>query len=314
VIPRKSLLVVLLCAALLPAHAEDAAAPLGKQRAAGSKLVWDMKDSVHRALGQLRSATLRNPFETTVGNTKVYSRVYFSCEKAGKTFSMELTNGTSLGDPTGLKPANEPRLFCSRPIQPFDEKLVQEELLAHWETGKAGESLTWGLRPFPLRECVSIRVIQDVALPEGSAQKSAKVEFDVFPYSREFDSVFAACGEASAYAAAGTPTAPAIVAAAAPPKPAPPPVAAKPVAVPTPAPAPPPTAVPANSTWQMARTPVTRKTNVRAGPTLQSAIVAELHPGSVVMVQKTGTEWWKARPSSGTQFDGYIREDRLVFK
>ena len=309
---KKSSLVVLLCAALLPAHAEEPSAALGKQRAASSKLTWDTKDSIHRALGQLRSAVLRNPFETTAGNAKVYSRVYFSCEKAGKTFSIELTNGTSLSDPTGLKPGSEPRLFCSRPIQPFDEKLVQEELLAHWEVGKNGEYLSWGLRPFPLRECVSIRVIQELALPEGSAQKSAKVEFDLFPYSRELDSIFASCGEESAYAdspkppavAVATPPAPAF----APARPVPPPTASLKPAAPATAP------VAADAGWQRARTPVNGKTNVRAGPTLQSAIVAELHPGSVVMVQKTGTEWWKARPSSGTQFEGYIREDRLVFK
>jgi hypothetical protein len=296
-----------LCVAGLPAHSEDPAAPLGKQRAAGSRLAWDMKDSVHRALGQLRSATLRNPFETPVGSSKVYSRVYFSCEKGGKTFSMELTNGTSLADPTGLKPNNEPRLFCSRPIQPFDDKLVQEELLAHWETGKAGESLTWGLRPFPLRECVSIRVMQEVALPDGWAQKSAKVEFDLFPYSRELDSVFAACGEESAYAA-DTPAPPAVVA-----KVAAPPPAAK-AAAPAPAPARAPAPTTADATWQRVRTPFTGKTNVRAGPTLQSAIVIELHPGSVVMVQKTDSEWYKAKPSSGAAFEGYIRQDRLVFK
>ncbi len=64
----------------------------------------------------------------------------------------------------------------------------------------------------------------------------------------------------------------------------------------------------------MARATPTGKTNVRAGPTLQSAIVLELHPGSVVMVQNTGTEWWKARQSSGAPWEGYIRQDRLVFK
>jgi hypothetical protein len=330
---RPAILLLPLCVAVLPVHAQlDPAAALGKQRAASSRHSWDMKDSVHRALGQLRSATLRNPLETTVGSSKIYTRVYFSCEKAGKTFSMELTNGASASDPTGFKPGNEPRLYCSRPIQPFDEKLVQEELLAHWETGKAGESLTWGLRPFPLRECVSIRVVQEITLPDGWAQKNAKVEFDLMPYSREIDSVFAACGEQSAYAPE-TPAPPPVAAATTAPlaalKFAPPPAAAaKPVApaaapklaaTPPPAPAPPPAAPTAPTeqaagTWQRARTSFTGKTNVRGGPTLQSPIIKELHPGSVVMVQKADNDWWKARPSSGPAFDGYIREDRLVFK
>jgi uncharacterized protein YgiM (DUF1202 family) len=64
----------------------------------------------------------------------------------------------------------------------------------------------------------------------------------------------------------------------------------------------------------MARSTPAGKSNVRAGPTLQSDVVIELHPGSVVMVQRTGTDWWKARPSSGVPWEGYIRQDRLVFK
>jgi hypothetical protein len=32
------------------------------------------------------------------------------------------------------------------------------------------------------------------------------------------------------------------------------------------------------------------------------------------MIQSTGTEWYRARPSRGNAFDGYIREDRLVIK
>jgi uncharacterized protein YgiM (DUF1202 family) len=66
--------------------------------------------------------------------------------------------------------------------------------------------------------------------------------------------------------------------------------------------------------WRSARTTSRGKTNVRAGPTLQSATVAELDPGAVVLVQRTGNEWWRARPAAGAAFDGYIRQDRLVFK
>jgi hypothetical protein len=64
----------------------------------------------------------------------------------------------------------------------------------------------------------------------------------------------------------------------------------------------------------MARSTPAGKSNVRAGPTLQSGVVIELHPGSVILVQRTGTEWWKAKPSSGAPWEGYIRQDRLVFK
>ena len=56
------------------------------------------------------------------------------------------------------------------------------------------------------------------------------------------------------------------------------------------------------------------KTNVRAGPTLNSAIVAHFDPGAIVLVQRADSEWWRARPSKGMAFEGYIRQDRLVFK
>jgi uncharacterized protein YgiM (DUF1202 family) len=58
----------------------------------------------------------------------------------------------------------------------------------------------------------------------------------------------------------------------------------------------------------------TGKTNVRAGPSLQTPIVSELFPGSVVMIQGAGNEWYRVRPSRGNAFEGYIRQDRLVIK
>lgn len=66
--------------------------------------------------------------------------------------------------------------------------------------------------------------------------------------------------------------------------------------------------------WQTARVLPSGRTNVRAGPSLQSAIVVELDPGAIVLVQKTASEWWRAKPSAGAAYDGYIRQDRLVFK
>ena len=60
------------------------------------------------------------------------------------------------------------------PIQPWDEKLVQEELLANWEVSGIGDALARGFRAFPLRECVSIGVVQEVALPQGWARKMCR--------------------------------------------------------------------------------------------------------------------------------------------
>ena len=319
-------LVLLLTA--LPLQALEPAANLGKQRAVASKLEWELKEAGHPALGNIRFAYLKTPVETAVGNAKIFSRVYFSCEKASKRFAIELTNGAAPDDPGGMKPANEPRLYCNRPIQPWDEKLVQEEILLHWDISKIGDALTRGIRPFPLRECVSLRVLQDLTLPSGWSQKTAKVEFELYPYSKDFDAIFATCGEQSAYAPAEPPQQVAAAKApppvtmpppATPPPPAPAPriVAPRiePPRIPAPAkPSPPPPPAATDLSWQMARVPTTGKTNVRAGPNLASAIVVQLDPGAVVLVQKTGTDWWRAKSTSGSGFAGFIREDRLVFR
>lgn len=314
--------------AVQPVHAELPAAPLGKQRAASSRLEWEIRDAGHPILGNIRFAFLKTPVETPVGKEKVFSRAYFSCQKGGR-FAIELSNAISPDDPKGLRPRTDPRLYCNRPIQPWDEKLVQEELLARWDVNEIGDALAQGFRPFPLRECVSIRVIQEVVLPPGWAQRSAKVEFDLLPYNRELDSIFATCGEVSAYApvapapppAAAVPTpAPAPVASAPPPRPAPPPApiaSAAPIKPPAVAPAPAPPPKPATETsapWQTVRVLASGKTNVRGGPRLESAVVTELAPGATVLVQRTGTEWWRARSSSGPPFEGYIRQDRLVLQ
>jgi SH3-like domain-containing protein len=57
-------------------------------------------------------------------------------------------------------------------------------------------------------------------------------------------------------------------------------------------------------------------TNLRAAPTLQSAIVVQLFPGAVVQVQHASADWWRARTKTpqGKLVEGYIREDRLNFK
>jgi hypothetical protein len=55
------------------------------------------------------------------------------------------------------------------------------------------------------------------------------------------------------------------------------------------------------------------RTNVRVRPDLSSPVVVQLDPGALVLVQKTPTEWWRAKPRGGAGFSGYIREDRLNF-
>jgi hypothetical protein len=300
------------------ASAQDsAAAALGRQRAAASTIEWEVREAGHPALGNIRFGYVKRSIETRVGNTPVFTRAYLSCQKDKRSFAIELTNSLGPADPGGLKPATDPRLHCHRPE---GGKLLKEEILASWEVNpKLGDVLARGLRGFPLRECVAITVQQEVVMPEGSAQKTGRIEFELLPYDRELDSVFATCGERSAYAPAAPPVTTAAASAqpkaGAPQKPAP--QAAQPRAAPAPvaaAAAPAPQAAAAAGDWREARTLPTGKTNVRAGPALQTAVVAELFPGSVVMVQATGNEWYRARPSRGNAFEGYIRQDRLVFK
>jgi hypothetical protein len=287
----------------VPSSAQESqAAALGRQRAATSTVEWEVREAGHPSLGNIRFGYVKKSIETRVGNTSVFTRAYLSCQKDKRSFAIEISNSLGPADPGGLKPATDPRLYCHRPE---GGKLLKEEILASWEVNpKLGDVLARGLRGFPLRECAAITVQQEVLMPEGSPQKTARIEFDVLPYDRELDSVFATCGERSAYG----PAPPPVTAAAA---------SAQPKAAPqraAPQPAQARAAPPATGGWREARTLPTGKTNVRAGPALQTPVVAELHPGSVVMVQGTGTEWYRARPNRGNAFEGYIRQDRLVFK
>ena len=292
------------CIAAAPLHAQDKTVAAGTQRAAASRIEWEVREAGHPTLGNIRFAVVKNPVQTQVGNAKVYSRAYLSCQKSSGKLALELSNTTAANDPGGLRPAAMPRLVCNRLEA---GKLVQEDLLANWEVSDIGDALTRGFRPFPLRECVAIGVEQEVELPKGFAQERAHIEFEIAPYNRELDSVFVACGEVSAYA----PSAPAIAAAA----PVRAPAAAPAIrAAPAPSVATPVPAQDAGSAWQTARTIASGRTNVRSGPTLQSPIVIALYPGDVILVQKTGDEWWRAKPRTGTGFEGYIRQDRLVFK
>ncbi len=284
------------------AHGQDAAAVLGKQRAAGSALEWEIRESGHPALGNIRYAYIKRPVETRVGNSTVYSRAYLSCQRATNRLALELSNAIAPADPAGLQPAADPRLVCNRPTGPGNAPVAKEELLAVWEVNeRLGDALTRGLRAFPLRECAAIGVVQEVVLPSGWAAKTARVEFELLPYSRVLDAIFVTCGEQSAYAPA--PPAPAVAAALAPAAtPAPPRPA-------TPKPEP-------DSQWRQARVVPTGMTNLRAGPTLQSAVVVQLFPGAVVQVQRTANDWWRvrARTPKGQVVNGYVREDRLVLK
>jgi len=289
-------------AALGVARAEDLVETIGKQRAAKSALAWDIREAGHPVLGPVRFAHLKTPVTTAVGGNKVFSNIYLSCETNARKIAIELANSTAPDDPSGLKPHALPRLVCNDLAAPNDARIVQDDITAHWEVNTIGDTLARGLSPFALRECVSISIIQDVVLPKGWAKPDQPIEFEIAPYTRELDAIFATCGEKAIYAQAPAPVAPAAAKRA---EPAP---AAEPAA---PAPA------EHERGWRQARATSRGKTNVRAKPSVDAAVVIEIDPGDVILVQRSSTAlWWRAksRPNARQTFEGYVRQDRLVFR
>jgi len=283
-----------------PALGEDPAAAVGKQRAAASRLAWDIHDGNHPTLGSVRFALMKTPVTTAAGSGKVYSNVYVSCEKNARTIAIELTNQVAPDDPGGLRPARMPRLVCKKPAA--GGAMAQELIDATWQTNPLGDAMARGFKPSALRACASIGIVEEVALPSGWGRASAPVEFEITPYARELDTIFATCGEVTAYASAAV---------AAP--------SARPPGVVSPRQVGDPRAggesrAAESGAWRAAHTVAGGTTNVRAGPTLHSAVVARLDAGAGILVQSTGTEWWKAKSRTGKRFQGYIREDRLVLK
>jgi hypothetical protein len=256
-----------------PAYAQDAVAAAGKQRAASSPVEWQVREANHPALGPIRFAFLRNHIVTSVGHLKVFSRPYVSCEKNAGKIAIEVTHGMSPQDANGLQPKTVPVLTCSGP--PLNE------IPARWGINALGDVLARGLSPSQLRQCASINVEQDVALPQ--APGTARVVFEIAPYDKVLDAIFATCGETTAYAEAERSA----------------------LEKSTPAPI---------STWRTVRTTSSGKTNVRARPTTDSPVVLQLDGGAIVTVQHLGGDWWRARSSGGKTFDGYIRQDRLVLE
>jgi hypothetical protein len=196
-----------------------------------------------------------------------------------------------------LRPTEAPRLVCSKPAPGGKGGLVKSDLAAKWEIGPLGDPLARGLSPSDLRRCVSIDVLQSVALPSGAASTSQRITLEITPYDRALDAIFAACGEASAFAP---------VAQAAP--------AGPPAAQQAPAPGSAPVAAPAVGPWQAARTVPKGKTNVRAAPGVDSPIVIALDPGTKILARRGSASWWEVKPRSGAGFRGFIREDRLVLQ
>ncbi|NJD87642.1 MAG: SH3 domain-containing protein [Betaproteobacteria bacterium] len=271
-------LTLLFCAASLPSRGEEPVVAMGKQRAERSTVQWDARDIQHPLLGPIRFAAPRTAAATAVTGGKVLSTVYVSCQKESGKVAIELSNAPDSDPAGGLRPTQAPRLVCASPGKGAGG-LVKKEIAVKWEVRPLGDALARGIAAAELRRCVSIDVLQRVALPGSSPPKSQPIAMEIAPYDRALDSVFTACGEASAYA---------------PPQPSP-------------------DAQPAASPWKPAHTTTKGRTNVRATTSVDSAIVAKLAPGTAVLARQTTPSWWEVRPRKGQGFRGYIREDRLAF-
>ena len=276
---------LLLCAASLPSHGEEPVVAMGKQRAERSTVKWGARDIQHPLLGPIRFAAPRTAAAIAIPGGKILSTIYVSCQKDIGKVAIELSNAPDSNPAGGLRPTQMPRLVCATPGK-GGGSLVKREIDVKWEVRPLGDALARGIAASELRRCVSIDVLQWVALPAGSSPKSQPIAMEIAPYDRALDSVFMACGEASAYANAG----------------------------PEPPPQPGPGVQPSPDPWKPARTTTKGRTNLRAATSVDSAIVAKLAPGTAVLARQTTPSWWEVRPRKGQGFRGYIREDRLAFE
>jgi len=276
-----------MCAASLPTRGEESAANLGMRRAAASEIEWELREANHPVLGQIRFTARKTPAITPIGNEKIVSQAYVSCQKANGRIAIELTNAFQSNLKGGLGPREMPRLTCySTDLK--DDSMGIREIPAKWATNELGDVLARGLVPADLRRCISIEVLQEVALPTGSGAPGQKIVLEMLPFDRSFDSVVVACGEKTAYASSKAP-----------------------VAAPTPPAEPKPAAAPDAASWSKARTVAKGQTNVRAAPNLSSQVLRKLDPGTPLLVQHGTADWWRVKPASGPGFSGFIREDRL---
>jgi len=298
-VPR-TLLPAALFLTSLAATAQDALTALGKERANASGVEWDVKDVTHPKLGVIRFASRKVALSTPVGNEKIVSQAYVSCQKSVGRIAIELSNAAMSNLAGGLSPKEMPRLTCYSP-NARGGGLAMTELALKWEISELGDTLARGIAAADLRRCASIDVLQNLALPLGWPYASQQVAMEILPFSRAMDEVLVACGAKPAYASAPPPPVPAQAPAAR----TAPPAAPAPLAQPAPA---------AADGWRRARTIAAGRTNIRSAPTVGSRLAGQLPPGSPILAQPASGDWWKVKPRSGAGFAGYIREDRLVFE
>jgi hypothetical protein len=255
--------------------AGDAVARVGRQLAAGSTVEWEVKDVNHPAFGPIKFASRKAAVSTPVGGETILSQVYVSCQKGQGRIAIELSNAFASNPAGGLRPRAKPQLTCYQPDAKLRGGLAMRDMALKWEVTALGDVLTRGLPPAELRRCVSIDVLQDIALPPGADRPGQQVVMELLPYGAAIDAVLVECASGGAPVASGPPAA---------------------------------------GEWRPARTITKGRTNLRAGPSVESAMVAKLAPGTKILVQQASGDWWKVKPGGGGGAGGYVRGDRLVFE
>ncbi|MBZ0249307.1 MAG: hypothetical protein K8F93_06580, partial [Burkholderiales bacterium] len=197
----KTLLLAVLFLSSLAAAAQDAVTAIGKERANASGVEWDVKDVTHPKLGAIRFASRKVALTTPVGNEKIVSQAYVSCQKSVGRIAIELSNAAMSNLAGGLSPKEMPRLTCYSP-NPRGGGLAMTELALKWEISELGDTLARGIAAADLRRCASIDVLQNLALPLGWPYASQQVAMEFLPFSRAIDEVLVACGAKPAYASA----------------------------------------------------------------------------------------------------------------
>lgn len=289
------------------------AASFSAQAALNSPPFWDLRDVEHPKMGTIRVAVPSRAIETPVGTEKIVSLVFFSCEKARGRIAIELANAPESDPKGGLPPKVMPKLICNSREAGVTP---QTEIATSWNVSGIGDALARGLLPSPLRRCASIEIRQTLALPKGWARDTEHVDIELIPYHKEIESVLNECG---AVVAAAPAPAPAPTKAATsnrpPPPPAPQAAARAPAVAPAPASAAATSAPSGDAPWKSARAISSGgRTNVRASPSTTAPVVTMLNPGQPLLAQAAGGDWYRVKPTSGSAFAGYIRQDRLVFE
>lgn len=181
-------------------HCSFLAAAMSLLTPAALAIEWEVRDVDHPALGAIKVAVPRAGVSTAVREQRIVSAAFVSCEKGAGTIAIELANSLESDAKGGLKPAEPPHLVCSTPVEGRNA-LASTEIAAKWQTSELGDTMARGLSASALRQCLSIDVLQAVAVPQAGA-KGQRVTMEITPYSKGLVDVLAACGAKDGWRAA----------------------------------------------------------------------------------------------------------------